>query len=234
MDFFIEQGFSANVLGTLNRCRLYLQVLTLSDIVSADGLCIVPDVFIGIPLSDRKSTLRWPCQQRPCSKSWAIWKTALQILQPRNKLLAPLGAWLSAESHQTWFWYKDSILPKLYRRDPSSTQCTVIQGFMNPRWTTRASPVLVFDADRGQPVIGLPVNSVPASIQLDHTGVMSAVSGPPLLTISTTPSPRVTVYQLLCEHSYFQSLFLASATPSEADIANLVNELPNGVSNYYS
>jgi len=63
MDFFIEQGFSANVLGTLNHCRLYLQVLTLSNIVSADGLCIVPDVFIGIPLSDRKSTLRWPCQQ---------------------------------------------------------------------------------------------------------------------------------------------------------------------------
>jgi hypothetical protein len=144
MDFFIEQGFSANVLGTLNHCRLYLQVLTLSNIVSADGLCIVPDVFIGIPLSDRKSTLRWPCQQRPCSKSWAIWKTALQILQPRNKLLAPLGAWLSAESHQTWFWFKDSILPKLYRRDPSSTKCDVFQGFMNPRRTTRASPVLFF------------------------------------------------------------------------------------------
>jgi hypothetical protein len=63
MDFYIERGFSTNVLGTLNRCRLYLQVLTLSNIVSADGLCIVPDVFLGIPLSDRKSTLRWPYQQ---------------------------------------------------------------------------------------------------------------------------------------------------------------------------
>jgi hypothetical protein len=78
--------------------------------------------------------------------------------------------------------------------------------------------------------MGLPVNAVPASIQLDHTGVMSAVSGPPLPPISTTPSPRVTVYQRLCKHSYLQSLFLASATPSDAGIANLVNELPNGVS----
>jgi hypothetical protein len=93
MDHFVTQSYKAHQLIQLNRCHLYLQVITLTDIVSADGACIIPDIFIGLPLLDRKSTLNWPSQQRPSDKDWAVWSSALKTLQPRNKLITPLGNW---------------------------------------------------------------------------------------------------------------------------------------------
>jgi hypothetical protein len=87
MDYFIRQGYSGASLGLLNRCRLYLQIISLADIASADGSCIIPDVFCGIPLTDRTSTLRWPHQQRPNQKAWDLWSAALRNLQPRNRLM---------------------------------------------------------------------------------------------------------------------------------------------------
>jgi len=104
MDHFIRQGYKASQLIRLNCCRIYLQVITLTDIVSADGTCIIPDFFIGLPLTDRKSTLQWHSQQRPSGNDWALWSSTLQSLQPRNRLTTPLGDWLVAEFHQTWFW----------------------------------------------------------------------------------------------------------------------------------
>jgi hypothetical protein len=68
MEHFVNQGFKASQLLQLNRCRVYLQVLTLAAIVSADGLCIIPDILVGAPLLDQKSTLNWPNQQRPPTK----------------------------------------------------------------------------------------------------------------------------------------------------------------------
>lgn len=68
MEHFVNQGFKASQLLQLNRCRVYFQVLTLADIVSTDGLCIIPDILVGAPLLDQKSTLNWPNQQRPPAK----------------------------------------------------------------------------------------------------------------------------------------------------------------------
>jgi hypothetical protein len=107
MDYFIALGYSAPTLGALNCCRIYLQVITLSDIVSADGTCIIPDIFHGLPLLDRCSTLKWPCRQRPPNTEWGIWQSALRPLQPRNKLTYPLGKWTTHESHQLWNWFQD-------------------------------------------------------------------------------------------------------------------------------
>jgi len=83
MDYFVEEGLSPKALGSLNRCRLYLQVITLVDITSADGTSIISDVFHGIPLQDRRSKLTWPCQQWPPHKDWELWRSALQPLQPK-------------------------------------------------------------------------------------------------------------------------------------------------------
>ncbi len=52
MDHFMKLGFSDTQLGILNRCRLYLQVIHLSDIASADGSIIIPDCKQGIRLTD--------------------------------------------------------------------------------------------------------------------------------------------------------------------------------------
>jgi hypothetical protein len=65
MDFFLSLKYKPAVLKTLNFCRLYLQVIFLSDITTACGTEIEDDAKQGKWFLDRVSTLRWPTQQKP-------------------------------------------------------------------------------------------------------------------------------------------------------------------------
>ena len=53
MDFFVTQGTSHKTLKILNRCRVHLQVLFLSDICSADGTTILQECKQGQHPKDR-------------------------------------------------------------------------------------------------------------------------------------------------------------------------------------
>jgi hypothetical protein len=184
MDYFVAEEFSASALGTLNRCWLYLQVITLADIFSADGTCIIPDVLQGIPLQDRRSTLFWPCQQRPPKSAWDIWMSALRSLQPKNRLTQPLGEWISTNLNQDWFWYKDCSLPNLYYKHPSTSQWAIYKGTQNPRRRTRASLCTIFDTTTSTTAMHLPHHVSPATVSMDcYSGLMSAISGPPDLVL---------------------------------------------------
>lgn len=95
MDYFLSLKFKPSELQTLNKWRIYLQVLTLSDIVSADGKFFIPMVLNGIQLVDRKSSLDWPVQQCPPQQAWRLWASALQHLHQGSHLLKPLMSWIS-------------------------------------------------------------------------------------------------------------------------------------------
>jgi hypothetical protein len=41
MSYFVSQGLSIAHLQSINKCRVYLQVLLLADIVSADGKFLI-------------------------------------------------------------------------------------------------------------------------------------------------------------------------------------------------
>ncbi len=200
MDHFIRQGYKASQLIRLNCCRIYLQVITLTDIVSADGTCIISDFFIGLPLTDRKSTLQWHSQQRPSGNDWALWSSTLQSLQPRNRLTTPLGDWLVAEFHQTWFWLWDPNLPHLYRRTTSNTQWEVFRGYTSNIRHTRSTPSLVFNLEEGE-VVSTALNSLyPASIITDrYTKLSTASIGPPFAppSIASPISSPASIQQLL-------------------------------------
>jgi hypothetical protein len=113
MDYFITLKYKPKTLQVLNRCRIYLQVLSLSDITSADGKEIIPQVLIGDKLSDRKSNLEWPTQQKHPKNNWIIWASALNHIHTRNRLKNKLTTWLS-EPHQSWFWYMNPIRSIIY------------------------------------------------------------------------------------------------------------------------
>jgi hypothetical protein len=184
MDHFITQGYSAAALGTLNRCRLYLQVITLSDIVSADGSCIISDILHGIPLTERTSTLKWPSQQRPPAKAWDLWSSALKSLQPRNTLLCPLGNWTSISSHQTWNWCIDRSSFSLYNCDPITDSWRVHRRIGDSRRCTRSTASFVFEPIASFSVSHPPANLLPASLTFSkYTGLTSAIPGP------SRPSP---------------------------------------------
>jgi len=62
MQFFRRNGNHTKDMKILNRCQLFLQVMTLSDVVSANGKYILPEVKLGEPPHGRSSTLQWPLQ----------------------------------------------------------------------------------------------------------------------------------------------------------------------------
>jgi hypothetical protein len=96
MDYFVSRKFKPQQLEVLNHCRIYLQVLSLTDIVTADGKQIIIPALNGNKLTDRKSTLNWPIQQRPTKSAWKLWASALQHLHTNGTLHEPLTDWLSS------------------------------------------------------------------------------------------------------------------------------------------
>jgi hypothetical protein len=178
MDHFIALGYPASTLGVLNHCRLYLQIIMLSDIVSADGTCIIQDIFYGLQLIDRHSTLKWLQQQRPPNKDWEVWCSALRILQPRNKLEHPLGPWTTHESHQSWHWFKSSN-SLTYSHCDSMDTWTSYKGYPKPRRATRLSALTVLGTESRTPIARPPVNLLPASANFTRcTNLTTITPGP--------------------------------------------------------
>jgi len=69
MDFFTTLTKNSSILKALNHCRLYLQVLLVSDIATADGHQLLPEVKSG-SITDRISSLKWPSHGRPSTSDW--------------------------------------------------------------------------------------------------------------------------------------------------------------------
>ena len=69
MDFFTTLTKNSSILKALNHCRLYLQVLLVSDIATADGHQLLPEVKSG-SIPDRISSLKWPSHGRQSTSDW--------------------------------------------------------------------------------------------------------------------------------------------------------------------
>ena len=65
MEFFNTLGLPPKTMEQLNMCRLYLQVITISDITSACGKYILPSIKHGQATHGRHSTLEWVIQGKP-------------------------------------------------------------------------------------------------------------------------------------------------------------------------
>jgi hypothetical protein len=124
MDYLIGLKYKAIQLENLNRCRVFLQVLKLSDKVSADGKSIFLPTLNGYRLTDRRTTLTWPMQQRPSKAAWSLWPSAKKCLHQNRILHKPLTEWL-VNPHQNWFWYMDPNNSAFYHiLSPSEWQPT--------------------------------------------------------------------------------------------------------------
>jgi hypothetical protein len=81
VDIAITLHFNPSQLARVNHCRLYLQVLTVSDITTADGISLLPSAWEGIQDPSRVSTLHWPVI--PCLKGLDILDATLTAHQYR-------------------------------------------------------------------------------------------------------------------------------------------------------
>ena len=61
--FYKKYKKHKKILAQLNRCRVYLQVLTVADITTSLGTRISRKILHGNKIPGRKSTFRWPTQK---------------------------------------------------------------------------------------------------------------------------------------------------------------------------
>ena len=122
MDHFIKYGYKTAELAHLNRCRIWLRVMTVADIATADGKYINEQYVRPAHKRPMESRWRWPRQLRPIQEHVDLWRRALKktILQPSSKKLkTPLGAWSNDNKarHQIREWTMDRTRKYLFWKE---------------------------------------------------------------------------------------------------------------------
>jgi len=76
-DFFLmskllDSTFTQDEISKINRCRLYMKVLTVADITTGSGESIDTDSYNGHASSHRTSKYQWPRQLKPPASCWRL------------------------------------------------------------------------------------------------------------------------------------------------------------------
>ncbi|KAL3795721.1 hypothetical protein ACHAW5_004491 [Stephanodiscus triporus] len=97
LRLFREAGYKGHLLQDLNRCRLYLKLLFLSDIATACGWFINVSLILR-PIQPDKSV----------SSAWQLWlEFWTSFLGPGWSLQTPLGPW-EHPAHRCWDWFYEA------------------------------------------------------------------------------------------------------------------------------
>ncbi len=112
MEAFCEAEYKTHELAHLNRCRIWLQVLTLADVISPSGTYIKENYLKPGMTRPKRSRWLWPNQIRPKKEIWALWQRALKktfLKRSSRNLITPLGAWSQEPNtiHMVWPWSYD-------------------------------------------------------------------------------------------------------------------------------
>jgi hypothetical protein len=78
MEDALTGNFTDSEMRNINRCRVVLQIECLSDVCTADGLTTDPGLQAQPPTVASQSTIKWPLQAIPGSRSWATWRRFLK------------------------------------------------------------------------------------------------------------------------------------------------------------
>ncbi len=103
MDMIMNANVFTNAeICKLNYCRLYLQVVTLSDISKPNGEELDTSMLDGAPsLMSATTKLVKVNQDRPSEKEWKLWKRANSLWSDLGgRLLYPMTEWLCSVQDQ--------------------------------------------------------------------------------------------------------------------------------------
>ena len=131
MKLFHDAGSTKNQLKYLNRCRLFLRVVTLADIFEADGKTITTQAWNGSKMMETRKNIVWPVQKRPNEIQWTLWRSFLRKTLQLTNRKAPspqsLGMWKESPEAENWKWFIDVSNNHLFKK-----QGPIIEKF-NPR-----------------------------------------------------------------------------------------------------
>ena len=109
----------------INACRIYLKVITVSDLTSTNGLDIIPSMLNGHRNPSFHNTLKWPTQKKPSQEYWTLFKDCIldTYCKPNSyRLKRPLGAWTHQKIHYiNWYTYIHPTTNLLIKFNPQHT-----------------------------------------------------------------------------------------------------------------
>jgi len=227
MNYFVSQGLSRKSLQSVNRCRIYLQVLPLSDIVSADGRTLIRPVLMGKKLIDRRSTLVWPEQGRPPPTDWQVWRSSLQPLAQGDSLNEPLDMAI-CPSHQDYFWFMDSSYTLYNQNDSNWTQ------YLPSSTRPQRKPNQRYARSNGSACSMPAAILFPASVTEISSSILEAVtSNDPVLTVPPPESqvtlPSLQLHDLQLATNPFYSYLLGDLSLSSIQMTQLLDSLGQGL-----
>jgi hypothetical protein len=187
MDMVLHAScFSESEICQINHCRMYLQAITFSDIVLADGVTLDPDMLQGNP-GITSSTSSWLHinQARPHQPSWTIWKKAVSHWSLNGQLYYPLGNWMYSAPNLRRHWphYYDHDSGDLYIRNKETfTRCVSIDSI-------RFTPISTVSWTPSTTSI-----PVPARLTITGDSWIPTIPGPP------PPAPAVFIPETFPEY----------------------------------
>lgn len=103
-----------------NKCKKYLKVLTVADILLYDGRTIDTNILLGTVLIDRIMKLDVATQGQPKVSDWNIWRKLLNLALTgdQNQLCNPVGRWVENIKElytNEWQWFYDKAGEELYK-----------------------------------------------------------------------------------------------------------------------
>ena len=141
MEIFMDRGVDQETLKWLNWCRMYLGVVSLSDMVTADGRQIRQSILNGVRDSQFISPYEWPRTVRPTANHWRTWRDTLSaaLLNPSSTLRRPLTQW--SDSLDMWRWLYSPSHELLFHRH--NTLWVVYQRVSSSRSTKRSEKTFI-------------------------------------------------------------------------------------------
>ena len=164
MDHVLDNAkFQPAQIKAINWCRMYLGVVTVSDIANAAGTHIQSAMYHGdldsIPTHNSWLKVH---QREPNQSSWQQWRRACRLIaSPRDKLLHQrLGHWIvkAAQTRHHWPTWKVPNQNRLYVQQPTGS------------FNSHARLHHDFDEDPLEQNVGLPHDAVPVdATRMPHT-----------------------------------------------------------------
>ena len=186
MDILLPHIPSTAIHYSLNACRIYLQVLTISDIITLDGTTILPNILQGKQF--RNSSLKWPKQEIPVHW-WSTWQLYLQTYIAPYLSHHRLGPW-SHPTHQTWIWHQFS---------PNSILSPSFQTFTSNSFTR--FPIYTFH----ETISPLDTSNLPLLDILPYGSSIRVISSSPPIIVHPIPPPPFEYSFLHCNERFHRS-----------------------------
>ena len=115
MDKVMESKISDTEKRQVNRCRVYMQVITLADITTGDGKRIRSEAWAVQKCS--RQGITWPEWGTPSTADKNVWRRVIRsIFFPTKHLTleTPLGKW-SSDNTEHWEWFISKDEGRLYQ-----------------------------------------------------------------------------------------------------------------------